>query len=461
MSLLDVPGARLYYETCGSGPLLLIIPGSNGEADAFKPVAEQLAAHYTVVTYDRRGFSRSRLDGPQDHDHRLTTDAEDVHRLIEHLSEDPATVVGFSSGGLVALEVLTHHPSAVRTLVPFEPPAMRQLADGQKWLDFFSSLYDLHHQSGMEPALKKFGEQTFAESDRQVMAARARNAKDREYVRANAAYWFEHELRQYPAVELDLDVLKTRADRIVLMVGEDSRGHPACEVNVELGKKLGRDVIELPGGHLGCVARPVEFAREFVRALTASRTSDQRSRAEGPPAGRNPDQTLDAGSSHTKEEPLPHAGAPIVWQPGAGPTIEGPVGGPLTFKLRGEQSNGKLAVLENVLPPGEGPPVHTHANEDEAWYVLEGELRFIADAEESKLPAGSFVFVPSGTTYTFQNVGVQPARILVILTPAGLEPFFERVAEIPGDTDILAAYRNIGRGFGVDVVGPPLAGPRT
>jgi hypothetical protein len=84
---------------------------------------------------------------------------------------------------------------------------------------------------------------------------------------------------------------------------------------------------------------------------------------------------------------MPHTGVPIVLQPGAGPTIEGPVGGPLTYKVRGEQSNGRLAVLENAIPAGGGPPVHTHANEHEAWYVLEGELRFMVDAEESRLPA--------------------------------------------------------------------------
>ena len=86
MSILEVPGARLYYETHGSGPLMLMVPGANGEADIFKMVTEHLAAHYTVVTYDRRGFSRSQLDGPQDYDHRLETDVDDVRRLIEHVN---------------------------------------------------------------------------------------------------------------------------------------------------------------------------------------------------------------------------------------------------------------------------------------------------------------------------------------------------------------------------------------
>jgi pimeloyl-ACP methyl ester carboxylesterase len=266
VSLLDVPGAQLAYETRGSGPLLLMIPGATGTAGSFQLVTEYLASHYAVLTYDRRGFSRSHLDGPQEYEHRLETDADDVRRLIEHVSDEPASILGSSSGGIVALAVLTHHPSVVRTLVPHEPPAVRLLPDGQQWVDFFFSVYDLYRQSGMEPALTMFREHAFAESDRQVMA-RARNPKNDEVVRANATYWFEHELRQYPAVQIDLDALKVHTDRIVPVAGWESRGYPCYEVSVELGKTLGRDVIELPGGHIGFVTHPAAFARATHAAL--------------------------------------------------------------------------------------------------------------------------------------------------------------------------------------------------
>jgi pimeloyl-ACP methyl ester carboxylesterase len=262
-SSLEVSSAHLYYETHGSGPVMLMVPGAGGTADTFRRVTEHLAAHYTVVVYDRRGFSRSKLDGPQDYAHRLETDADDVRRLIEHLSDEPATLFGSSSGGIIVLKVLSRHPSVVRTLVPHEPPAMRLLTDGQKWLDFFFGVYDLYRQSGIEPALEKFREQAFPESDRQAMARVPKS----EYTLANATYWFEHELRQYPAVDLDLDALKAHADRIVLMAGRESRGYPTYEVNVELGKKLGRKLIELPGGHIGFNSQPAEFAREFVQAV--------------------------------------------------------------------------------------------------------------------------------------------------------------------------------------------------
>ncbi|HLM20172.1 MAG TPA: alpha/beta hydrolase, partial [Propionibacteriaceae bacterium] len=127
MSILEVPGARLYYETHGSGPLMLMVPGASGAGDGFKRVRQHLAVHYTAVTYDRRGFSRSNLEGPQDYDCRLETDADDAWRLIEHLHDEPATVFGASSGAIVALQLLTRHPSVVRTLLPFEPPAVRVL----------------------------------------------------------------------------------------------------------------------------------------------------------------------------------------------------------------------------------------------------------------------------------------------------------------------------------------------
>src|SRR3982074_2977164 len=118
----------------------------------------------------------------------------------------------------------------------------------------------------------------------------------------------------------------------------------------------------------------------------------------------------------------------VIVGPNDGTRIEGPVGGPLTFKVRGEQTNSALTALENVIPPGEGPPLHTHANEDEAWYVLDGELRFLLGTEVRTAPAGSFVFVPRGTQHCFHNDGGRPARILVIFTPAGMEQFFDRFA---------------------------------
>ena len=260
MSHLDVAGARLYYETHGSGPIMVMIAGAGGTCGVFRKVAEHLAAYYTVVLYDRRGFSRSQVVGPQDYSHRLATDADDVRHLTAHIGNGPATIFGSSSGAIVALTVLTNHPSMVKTVVAHEPPAVRQLPDGQQWLDFWRSVYQLYQTEGIEPAMEAFRARTFPESDVRVMANAPKDS-------ANAAYWFEHELRQYPAVELDLDALQRHAGRIVLAAGRDSVGYTCRQVTAALADKLDRAMVGLPGGHIGFVSAPEEFARELLDVL--------------------------------------------------------------------------------------------------------------------------------------------------------------------------------------------------
>jgi quercetin dioxygenase-like cupin family protein len=145
---------------------------------------------------------------------------------------------------------------------------------------------------------------------------------------------------------------------------------------------------------------------------------------------------------------------PVAVGPGEGETIHGPAGGPLTFKVRGAETNGALMALENVIAPGDGPPEHTHAAEDESWYVVAGELRFKLGDEIASAPAGSFVFVPRGVPHAFVNAGAEPARILVMFTPAGMERFFDRFAELEAFDP--AAFARLGREVGMEVVGPPL-----
>jgi quercetin dioxygenase-like cupin family protein len=154
---------------------------------------------------------------------------------------------------------------------------------------------------------------------------------------------------------------------------------------------------------------------------------------------------------------MPEQAVPLAVRPGEGDTIEGPVGGPITFKVRAAQTAGTMTAFENVIAPGQGPPAHTHADEDESWYVIEGHLRFLLGTEIAQAPAGSFVFVPRGTVHCFQNTGSDPARILVMFTPAGMEAFFDRFATVSADDVGPAVFKELGEPAGMTVVGPPLA----
>ncbi len=267
MSTLKVPGAQLSYEVSGSGPLLILIPGASGVREVFRPLARHLSAQYQVVTYDRRGFSRSQLDGPQDYDHRLSTDADDVRRLIEHLTDQPATVFGNSSGAIVALEVLTQYPERVQTVVAHEPPVVLLLPDAAKWLAFFDRVYDTYRKDGVPKAMYQFASGIVGSVDHQVIE-HTMGEHTNEYTMANAAYWMEHELRRYPRVELHLDALAALAERIVPACGRDSQDQMTCQPNKVLARQLGLDLVDLPGGHLGFMSSPTEFAKELMNALS-------------------------------------------------------------------------------------------------------------------------------------------------------------------------------------------------
>jgi pimeloyl-ACP methyl ester carboxylesterase len=271
IGVLEVPGARLYYESAGSGPPLVLVAGGNGTAQIFGPLAERLAEHYTVVTYDRRGFGRSRLDGAQDYEHRLQTDADDVRQVIERVATAPATVFGPSSGAIVALQALTSHPGAVDNVVAYEPPAVKQLPDGRRWLDFFDEVYGTYGKSGIKTALEVFKQKTFPVED-QLFFARLRDV-GRPAVRADVVYWFEHELRQYTAVDLDLSALRAHSGRVTVAAGRASRGYPLHGVCTELAGKLGQHLTELPGGHTGYATHVAEFASALADVLARTKAA--------------------------------------------------------------------------------------------------------------------------------------------------------------------------------------------
>ncbi len=149
---------------------------------------------------------------------------------------------------------------------------------------------------------------------------------------------------------------------------------------------------------------------------------------------------------------------PIVSTPGDDETLRAPVGS-LTFKARRDQTGGALTAFVSTAAPGEGPPLHLHANEDEVLYVLEGRLRVRLESAFHTAPAGSFVFFPRGVPHSWQNSGDEPARLLVLFTPAapGMERFFERAAELPDGTRAADAFNRFATDAGMEVLGPALA----
>jgi pimeloyl-ACP methyl ester carboxylesterase len=274
------PSARLYYEVRGSGPALLLVPGGSGEATGYARLAAQLADRYTVVSYDRRGFSRSPLDGPVSDGRRLAADVDDALGLLDQVTDRPAAVFGSSSGAIVALDLLVRDPQRFTRVVAHEPPLVCLLPDAAQHLALFDGVYDTYRREGVDAALTEFntglglGElprpPAGAQLPPHVVEMLARLAR-------NQAFWLEHELRQYTRVRPDLAALRAAvlrdaalrdaAPRLVLAGGVESRGQVPYRPNAVLAERLGIPLVEFPGGHVGYVTHPEDFAARLVAVL--------------------------------------------------------------------------------------------------------------------------------------------------------------------------------------------------
>jgi quercetin dioxygenase-like cupin family protein len=131
---------------------------------------------------------------------------------------------------------------------------------------------------------------------------------------------------------------------------------------------------------------------------------------------------------------------------GSGPAFWGP-GDLYTFLVTGEESGGSYFAMEALVPTGGGPPPHIHRNEDETFYLLEGQITFRLGDDSVVAGPGDFVNVPRGAVHCFRNEGSEPARMVLTFTPAGIEKFFEETLEPaldrtqapPGNSEEVAA----------------------
>jgi len=138
----------------------------------------------------------------------------------------------------------------------------------------------------------------------------------------------------------------------------------------------------------------------------------------------------------------------IALSPGEGKTI--PVlGDSYTYKAVGGDTQGNYSLLE-IHVKGDGPPPHIHKTEEEAFYILEGELTLQVGDQTIKGTAGSFVLVPRGVVHAFTRAGTPSAKVLAIISPAGFEQFFEEISGPPDIDKVLSVAEK----YNLEIVGP-------
>jgi pimeloyl-ACP methyl ester carboxylesterase len=265
---LDVPGARLYYERRGSGPLLLMI-GSPMDSTGFARLADTLAGEYTVVTYDPRGIGNS---SREDHTEDVTPElqADDVHRLLASLGSEPASVFGSSGGAVVGLALVTAHPDQVHTLVAHEPPVTEFLPDREQVQAQFDDIYQTYRAAGADLAMQKFMIHAgLGEAAGQGGAGPGWQPTPEQIarMRASTEQFLAHMIRPTALYQPDIDALRATSVRIVVGAGATSKGQLPNRTAVALAGQLGTTVVEFPGDHGGFLPLPAPFGRVLDQVL--------------------------------------------------------------------------------------------------------------------------------------------------------------------------------------------------
>ncbi|GLW20630.1 alpha/beta hydrolase [Microbispora triticiradicis] len=269
--LLRANGATLYYEVHGTGPVLLISQSGEGDADRTTDLVRHLAGDHTVITYDRRGLSRSALDDP-DRGASMADHVDDVHRLLAAVTDRPAHMLGCSFGAVIGLHLAVEHPEQLDTLIAHEPvaPGLLPAPERVRHIRELEELQDLYRERGLAEA---FGEIAAALGIDPVAqdtepGLTPHPLDDRR--RAGFDFFIRNDFGAVVRDTLDVAALGDTPVRVIPAFGRTTPRHVFdYRCAHELAALLGVEAREFPGGHNGNTTHPRAYATRILDLLAA------------------------------------------------------------------------------------------------------------------------------------------------------------------------------------------------
>ncbi|MQA98643.1 MAG: alpha/beta fold hydrolase [Streptosporangiales bacterium] len=266
---LDVPGAVVTYDVRESeppgGPVLMLVGQPMG-ASGF----QALGAYFpdrTVVTYDPRGTSRSRLTEPVSQI-EVRQHADDLYRIITELGRGAVDIFGSSGGAVTSLELVARHPEAVRTLVAHEPPSIKVLPDAEALAAVMADLRDTYQRDGFGAGMAKFIAFTSVKGEVPADFA-SRPAPDPamfglptedDGTRDDSLLGLN--IISIPGHEPDFEALRAAPTRIVIGAGRESEGEMAHRGGLGVAARLGQEAVIFPSHHGGFLDESSGYAGE-------------------------------------------------------------------------------------------------------------------------------------------------------------------------------------------------------
>lgn len=251
-TIVSANGTQLYYELRGAGPNLLFIPGAEGDAEEYARVVGLLQGDFNVLSYDRRGFSRSPRQVGY-HGTSVEEQADDAAALLEATGLAPATVWGNSSGAIIGLALVLRHPELVSGAMLHEPPLFAGSSDPSAVLAWLKQSV----KNGKVPFLMGLcGEETynsFTEGYKERLSA------DRT--------WIEHEFDVFEYYRPSDEDLARVSTPVEVLCGSESPPF-FMEAATWLAERLGTTVEVMPGDHGAHYCLPDEVAKR-IRGFAA------------------------------------------------------------------------------------------------------------------------------------------------------------------------------------------------
>lgn len=248
-------GASLYHEIRGEGPPVLFISGATGDAGHFEAAADALADEFTVITYDRRGNSRSPAPAGW-----MTTSiseqAADAAGLLEALELGPATVFGTSAGAIILLEAIRAHDQVITKAIVHEPPMLTVVPNGQE----IGAEIERLAQEGFATGGPRAALELFIRLNAGDRNFEGLEPAMRDRMLANAELFFGIEVEPIVSYEPDAQALKDRSNKLIVVAGEDSRGLYYHDAACWVAETTGVAVKEIFGAHVPYFDDPARFA---------------------------------------------------------------------------------------------------------------------------------------------------------------------------------------------------------
>lgn len=124
----------------------------------------------------------------------------------------------------------------------------------------------------------------------------------------------------------------------------------------------------------------------------------------------------------------------------------------ITMKTNGKSTHDAYSLFEYAVPPEtNGPPPHIHTREDESFICLAGRLEVSLGGEEFTLEYGDYLYLPRNVVHTFRNPYADEARVVSVVSPAGLEAYYQALGELPPGPKDISMIRPIMEEFGIQL----------